>query len=102
MFITGHEDAFDHTGGDVMSIWTSWTTDRKIAVSFANNKGIGFSSGVVLTKVFKKSDLTVPTLNLGEEEWLVPGIVTGAKVEYVDAYGNTVPSEPQPPARTNK
>lgn len=50
------------------------------------------------SKVFKKSDLTVPTFYLSESEWLVPGIVTGAKVQYVDAYGNNVPSEPRPPA----
>lgn len=55
----------------------------------------------MLINVFKKSDLTVSTLNLGEKEWLALGIVTLEKVEYVYAYGNTTPTEPQPPAPAN-
>lgn len=85
MILDGHNDAELHTGNDIMSIWTSWTTDPSVAAHFATWGGK--TSGVILKKEFKKSIVVYSAYDLSESEVLVPGIVTGAKVEHVGSTG---------------
>lgn len=69
-----------HSMGNNYSIWTSWTTSEGTAEYFAKGP-THKSNGVVLTKTFKRSLLTVSnTASLMQEnEYLVPGIVIGAQ-----------------------
>jgi len=75
----GHDDPFRHNAGDNKSIFTSWTRIPAEANKWASRFGPG---GVILIKQFHISRL-VPSPNRkpGEGEILIPGIVTGAKVE---------------------
>lgn len=79
----GHEDPEGHTAGDNMSIWTSWTADPSMARHFATEGGN--SNGVILKREFNRKSLVIPKLTglMGETEYLVPGVVTGASVQYV-------------------
>jgi len=79
-----HSDMEEHAGGDNHSIWTSWTTSKETARDFAT--GIAFGSavpGIIMSKSFKIGVANPNPFTLGENEWLVPGVVYGARVEYV-------------------
>ncbi|MEJ5051566.1 hypothetical protein WH221_17185 [Chryseobacterium culicis] len=79
-----HSDMFDHASGNNLSIWTSWTTSKETARDFAT--GIAFGKavpGIIMSKSFKIGVANPNPHTLGESEWLVPGVVYGAKVEYV-------------------
>jgi RHS repeat-associated protein len=80
----GHDDPDRHAQGNNESIYTSWTTNRSTAEKFAKGPG-GKYPGVILSKKFKYGEAfpnLSPTANrLKEGEWLVPGVVNGAKVE---------------------
>jgi RHS repeat-associated protein len=80
-----HNDPDDHTMGDNESIYTSWTLDKNTATIFARGTS-GKSSGVILSKKFKKSQLTQSNLSglMQEREYLIPGVVNGAHVEKVN------------------
>jgi hypothetical protein len=83
--------AYWHSASDNYTIWTSWTKDESTAKHFAKGPS-GKSEGVVLTQKFKKSLLTPAHSDwsgLGEQEYLVPGIVLGADV-------NTIPGVKPP------
>jgi hypothetical protein len=86
-FFKPHEDMDDHAMGDNNSIWTSWSASKETARHFAggpeNNAG-----GIILEKKFKIGSEAVPNISptaqmMGEGEWLVPGVVRGAKTEKV-------------------
>jgi hypothetical protein len=78
----GHSDPLRHNLGDNQSVFTSWTTDRDVAVQFATQNG-RYPDGVVLrvpdadgagyTRV-QSPDL------YDENEVLIQGIVHGAEV----------------------
>ncbi len=73
-----------HASGDNYSIWTSWTTSKETARDFAI--GIAFGPavpGIIMSKSFKVGVANPNPHTLGEDEWLVPGVVYGARVEYV-------------------
>ncbi|MDQ0066045.1 hypothetical protein J2T03_001928 [Chryseobacterium lathyri] len=79
-----HRDMESHAGGDNYSIWTSWSSDKEVARNFAN--GIAFGKavpGIIMSKNFKVGNAIPNPFTLGESEWLVPGVVYGAKVQYV-------------------
>jgi RHS repeat-associated protein len=76
----GHDDANKHNEGNNSSIYTSWTTDKQVARLFAGRRGFG---GVILTKKFKKSETVKSNDKFKQKEVLIPGVVTGAKVERV-------------------
>ena len=84
----GHENPDDHTMGDNYSIWTSWTTDKATAESFAKGP-MGTDDGVVLQKNFSKSrfgkDIIQSDLSnvMQEGEWLVPGIQRTNNVKFI-------------------
>ncbi|PSL24015.1 RHS repeat-associated core domain-containing protein, partial [Chitinophaga ginsengisoli] len=82
--IPGHTVPEDHSMSDNYSIWTSWTSSESTAATFARGT-MGTSNGVILTKTFKRSLLTVSSTahEYGESEYLVPGIVTGAKIDKI-------------------
>ena len=72
--IGGHDNPIAHNAGDTNSIFTSWTTNPAIAERFAG------PGGVVLFKNIPPSR-TVPSPDrFGEQEVLVVGPVTGARV----------------------
>ncbi len=73
--IGGHSDPELHNFGDNKSVFTSWTTNIWLANNFASRKGNG---GIILTKIFHRSQLTPSTDNFQQGEWLFAGIVTGA------------------------
>ncbi|MDZ7897950.1 MAG: hypothetical protein U5N85_07975 [Arcicella sp.] len=79
--IYSHSIPDDHTMGDNYSIWTSWSEKKYVAESFSAGT-MGIERGVILQKSFPKSMLMRSGLAqaMGESEWLVPGVVTGAKV----------------------
>ncbi|OCA73712.1 hypothetical protein [Chryseobacterium arthrosphaerae] len=79
-----HQDMQAHADSDNYSIWTSWTTSKETARDFAT--GIAFGPavpGIIMSKSFKVGVANPNPYTLGENEWLVPGVVYGAKVEYV-------------------
>ncbi|BFO66520.1 hypothetical protein KCF3NO3_25030 [Chryseobacterium sp. KCF3-3] len=79
-----HQDMKAHADSDNYSIWTSWTTSKETARDFAT--GIAFGPavpGIIMSKSFKVGVANPNPYTLGENEWLVPGVVYGAKVEYV-------------------
>ena len=79
-----HNDMEAHAGGDNLSIWTSWTTSKETARDFATGVAFGPAvPGIIMSKSFKIGVANPNPFNLGEAEWLVPGVVYGAKVEYV-------------------
>jgi RHS repeat-associated protein len=82
-----HSDMEEHTGGNNFSIWTSWTTDKRIAYDFATGNAFYNEEnkipGIILTKQFRITEVTPNPHTLGENEWLIPGVVYGAKIEYV-------------------
>jgi RHS repeat-associated protein len=82
-----HSDIEAHTGGDNLSIWTSWTTDKTVAYDFATGNAFYNNEnripGIILTKQFRVTEVIPNPYTLGESEWLVPGIVSGAKIEYI-------------------
>lgn len=78
--VDGHGDPFEHNMGNNNSIFISWTTNKLVVIRFAGRRGYG---GVVLTKKFK-INLTIPSVDKHhQQELLVPGVVTGVKVERV-------------------
>lgn len=79
-----HRDMQDHAGGDNYSIWTSWSSSKEVARDFAT--GIAFGKavpGIIMSKTFRLGEATPNPFTMAEDEWLVPGVVYGAKVEYV-------------------
>jgi hypothetical protein len=72
----GHNDPLKHQIGDTASEFTSWTTSHRQARQFATQGG---ADGIVITTKIPKSRTTTGPLNLGEDEVLVKGVVTGAK-----------------------
>lgn len=75
----GHSSPTKHNENENYSIFTSWTLSDKIAKGWATERGLG---GVLLTKKFKLSQLVPSPDRFDELEVLVPGVVTGAKVDY--------------------
>ena len=80
-----HSDMEEHAGGDNFSIWTSWSSSKEKARDFATGtamyeKGI---PGIIMSKTFRASEVVPNPYNTPESEWLIPGVVYGAKVEYV-------------------
>ena len=74
---SGEEAVDAHNGGNYNTIYTSWTISRSVANHHAYKSG---TPGVVLIKTFKISQ-TVPSPDIfNEAEYLILGIVTGAKV----------------------
>ncbi|WP_419716004.1 RHS repeat domain-containing protein [Chryseobacterium mucoviscidosis] len=79
-----HSDMSAHADGDNYSIWTSWSSDKEVARDFAT--GIAFGKavpGIIMSKTFRVGQAVPNPFTLGESEWLVPGVVYGAKVQYV-------------------
>lgn len=78
----GRRTRIEHTRGKNNSIFTSWTISEDVANYHANKEGLG---GVVLQKTFKvgrgpgEAYPTPIPYEYWEGEWLVPGVVTGAK-----------------------
>jgi hypothetical protein len=75
----GSESALGHITGNTNSPFTSWTSDPSVAAGFAK------TDGVVMSKVFRLSDLipsnTVPGApDYGESEYLFKGSVSDAIV----------------------
>jgi hypothetical protein len=75
--INGHNDPAKHNDGNTNSIFTSWTLDKETASKWATVNGAG---GVILEKQFSKGEYLPSPDAFNEKEFLVPGIVTGAKV----------------------
>ena len=71
----GHEDPMLHNSWDTKSEFTSWTTNREVAV-----EGAADQNGVVLEKWFPKSAWLRTPDKQAEDEILIKGLVTGAKV----------------------
>ncbi|KAA0129224.1 RHS repeat-associated core domain-containing protein [Chryseobacterium sp. SN22] len=82
-----HHDMEAHAGSDNFSIWTSWTTSKDLAYDFATGNAFYEEGnkipGIILTKQFRASEVVPNPHTLGENEWLIPGVVYGAKIEYV-------------------
>ena len=80
-----HQDMLLHAGGDNLSIWTSWTADKGVARNFAIGTAFYPTGvpGIIMSKEFTITEATPNPFSLGEAEWLVPGVVYGAKTEYV-------------------
>jgi RHS repeat-associated protein len=72
----GHSDPLRHQMGDTASEYTSWTTSHRTARQHASQ---GDATGIVITTKVPVSRTTRPPLNLGEDEVLIRGTVTGAK-----------------------
>ena len=71
----GHTDPILHNAHDTKSEYTSWTTNRAIAV-----EGAADQNGVVLEKWLPKSEwVRTPDIQ-AEDEILIRGLITGAKV----------------------
>jgi len=69
-----HIDVYSHNLENTDSKWTSWTTNRSVAVESAK------SDGVVLENVFQPSEMTWSPDAFDEDEILIEGPVTGATV----------------------
>ncbi|SIQ39860.1 RHS repeat-associated core domain-containing protein [Chryseobacterium sp. RU33C] len=80
-----HNDMEAHAGGDNLSIWTSWSTSKESARDFATGVAMYKNGipGIIISKQFKVGSVLPNPYNPQEAEWLVPGVVYGAKVEYV-------------------
>lgn len=81
-----HSDMEAHAAGDNLSIWTSWTTSKETARDFATGVAMHVNGipGIIMSKQFNLSEVSPNIYNqAAEAEWLVPGVVYGAKVEYV-------------------
>ncbi|WP_157967294.1 hypothetical protein, partial [Candidatus Chryseobacterium massiliense] len=82
-----HQDMEAHAGGDNLSIWTSWTPSKETARDFATGVAMHMNGipGIIMSKQFRASEVVPNPYNpeTAEAEWLVPGVVYGAKVEYV-------------------
>ncbi|MEJ5104365.1 RHS repeat domain-containing protein, partial [Chryseobacterium sp. MYb328] len=80
-----HSDMEEHAGGDNLSIWTSWSSSKETAKDFATGVAMYKNGipGIIMSKKFKITEASPNPFTLGEAEWLVPGVVYGAKVEYV-------------------
>ncbi|MGG1920567.1 RHS repeat-associated core domain-containing protein [Chryseobacterium sp. NRRL B-14798] len=80
-----HSDMEAHAGGDNLSIWTSWSTSKESARDFATGVAMYENGipGIIISKKFKVGTVLPNPYNPQEAEWLVPGVVYGAKVEYV-------------------
>ncbi len=80
-----HRDMEAHAGGDNLSIWTSWSTSKESAKDFATGVAMYENGipGIIMSKKFRVSEVVPNPYNPQEAEWLIPGVVYGAKVEYV-------------------
>jgi hypothetical protein len=82
-----HSDMEAHAGGDNLSIWTSWSTSKETARDFATGVAMHMNGipGIIMSKQFRASEVIPNPYNpqAAEAEWLIPGVVYGAKVEYV-------------------
>ena len=74
----GHNDPRAHNAGDNKSIYTSWTIYKSVAANFAGRRGWG---GVILTKRFHRSRITLSPDKFKQGEVLIWGIVNGAHVQ---------------------
>jgi hypothetical protein len=74
--IGGHSNPTLHNQGDNNSIFTSWSTDRNIAVGHATQWGT--TNGVLLNQNVPRSSLTPSSDSLLEFEVLRTGNVNGA------------------------
>jgi RHS repeat-associated protein len=70
----GHSDPLLHNQGNTFSEFTSWSTQRSVAVEATGG------DGVVLQQMFRVSRLVRSPDLYGESEVLIRGVVTGAKV----------------------
>jgi hypothetical protein len=77
-FLNGHDDPRRHNGGDINSVFTSWTINKGIAAMMAGRRGWG---GIILTKRFHKSQITLSPDKFFQLEVLIRGIVSGATPE---------------------
>ncbi len=91
--LDAHSDFDLHAAGDNMSIFTSWTVDVETAKGFATQHGT--VGGIILMKRFKFGTVfpnLSPTAEVNQEgEWLVPGIVSNARVRYVNSNRQFLP-----------
>ena len=71
-----------HCRGDTASKYTSWTTDREVAVEKALDSALG-GRDVILSKDFSETELIASPDFYDESEVLVVGTVTDANVEWV-------------------
>lgn len=71
----------EHNLGDTASEYTSWTTDRDVAVEKATDRDLG-GRGVVLDKEFVEAEIVTSPDFYDEAEVLVRGPVTGANVTW--------------------
>ncbi len=80
--IGGDATMLEHSLGNTASNFTSWTSDYETAVGFGTNGGT--TNGVVLTNTFSPGAAIPVAPNveaiMGENEFLVPGPVSGASV----------------------
>ncbi|WP_445457009.1 DUF6443 domain-containing protein [Flavobacterium sp. HNIBRBA15423] len=76
--IGGHDDPFLHNWGDNESIFTSWSVNIAVAKTHASKAMV--SNGVILMKRFKVYEIVPSPDKMKEGEFLVPGVVNGAKV----------------------
>jgi len=79
-----HDDIDDHTMGDNYTLYTSWSSDKSSALTFA--KGFyGNKKGVVLTLRVKLSETLVSNLStiMQESEYLLWGVQTTPLIEKV-------------------
>lgn len=72
--LTGHTDPELHNAGDTKSKFTSWTTDRDVAKTFAGDDGVILETSVPTSKQVPSPD------KFCESEVLIKGAVKGAKV----------------------
>ena len=70
----GHDDPVLHNTGNTQSNLTSWTTDRSVAVAFAEEGGVVLQLTVDRSKLVPSPDL------FGEKEVQIRGPVYNAKV----------------------
>jgi hypothetical protein len=71
----GHSNARDHNLGALYSVYTSWTIYKNVAAQMAGRNGWG---GIILTKRFNVSKLTISPDLFFQGEFLIRGIVNGA------------------------
>lgn len=72
----GHRDPVAHNIGDNQSEFTSWTTERRTAESFATDN----PGAVILEQSVKRKELVWSPGNFLEDEVLRYGPTEGAKV----------------------
>ena len=70
----GHADVFEHNRGNTASVFTAWTTNEEVARHFAG------SGGVILERTVPKSSLIWSPDQYREDEKLLYGLITDAKV----------------------